>query len=236
MTSITINAAGDHQYTPEALQVCIGRIWDCGDAAVSAEQAAQAIGRPVSMVRAAIGYGIKTGELVLRPDGRVEFARTVPSDKPAGMTRAEKRKRRAGPVFRGSIGAAYAVLCEAPTWKIDDLSDRLDYTRLQTLKLLGRLKEQGLAANTNGEWRPVAVLTPDQLNAIRKMFPAHRALIQRILSAEYVTHRELDASQRDTAKLLVRRGLLATTERRGLLAYELTPLCVECLPVIKAHE
>ena len=232
MTSITINAAGDHQYTPEALQICIGRLWDCVDTAVTAEQAAQAIGRPVSMVQAAIGHGVKTGELTFRRDGLVEFARTIPSS----LTWAEKRKRKPKPVFRGSIGAAYATLCDAPTWTVDDLSDRLDYTRPQTLKLLGRLKEQGLATNTDGNWRAVAALQPDQLNAIRKMFPAHRALIQRILSAEYITHRELDASQRDTAKLLVRRGLLATTERRGLLAYELTPLCLACLPVIQSHE
>ena len=228
MNSITINAVGGHQYTPEALQICIGRLWDCVDTAVTAEQAAQAIGRPVSMVQAAIGHGVKTGELTFHRDGLVEFARTIPSS----LTWAEKRK----PVFRGSIGAAYATLCDAPTWTVDDLSDRLDYARPQTLKLLGRLKEQGLATNTDGNWRAVAALQPDQLNAIRKMFPAHRALIQRILSAEYVTHRELDASQRDTAKLLVRRGLLATTERRCLLAYGLTPLCVECLPVINAHE
>lgn len=227
MTSITINGAGDHQYTPEALQVCIGRLWDCVDTAVSAEQAAQAIGRPVSMVRAAIEHGVKTGELAFRNDGLIEFARTVPSD---------KRKGRAKPVFRGSIGAAYGVLCEAPTWKIDDLSDRLDYTRLQTLKLLGRLKEQGLATNADGDWRAVAVLTPEQLAAIRKMFPAHRAMIGWIHAAKYITHRELNQSQRDAAKVLVRRGLLATTERRCLLAYELTPLCVECLPVINAHE
>lgn len=236
MTSITINCAGDHQYTPEALQVCIGRIWDCVDAAVSAEQAAQAIGRPVSMVRAAIRHGIKTGELAFRGDGLIEFARTIPSDKPASLTRAEKRKRRAAPVFRGSIGAAYALLCEHPGRGIDELSDRLDCTRLQALKLLGRLKEQGLATNASGEWRPVAVLQPAQLDAIRKTFPAHRTMLARIHTAEYVTHRELNQSQRDTAKLLVRRGLLATTERRGLLAYELTPLCVECLPVINAHE
>ena len=234
MTSITINCAGDHQYTPEALQVCIGRLWECVDVAVSAEQAAQAIGRPVSMVRDAIRHGIKTGELALRNDGLIEFARTIPS----GVTQAEKRKRKPSPkpVFRGSIGAAYAALCEAPAWKVDDLSDRLDYTRLQTLKLLGRLKEQGLATSSDGEWRAVAVLQPDQLNAIRKMFPAHRTMLAWIHSAEHVTHRELNQSQRDTAKLLVRRGLLATTERRSLLAYELTPLCVSCLPVIQAHE
>jgi transposase len=128
------------------------------------------------------------------------------------------------------------VLCEAPTWKIDDLSDRLDYTRLQTRRLLGRLREQGLATNSDGEWRAVAKLQPDQLDAIRKMFPAHRTLIKRIQSTEYVTHRELNQSQRDTAKLLVKRGLLATTERRSLLAYELAPLCVSCLPVIQSHE
>lgn len=236
MTSITINAAGDHQYTPEALQVCIGRLWDCVDAAVSAEQAAQAIGRPVSMVRAAIGHGIKTGELAFRPDGLVEFARTAAAATRAQKAKIDKRKSRAKPVFRGSIGAAYGVLCEAPTWTIDDLSDRLDYTRLQTLKLLGRLKEQGLAANTDGDWRAVAVLQPDQLDAIRRMFPAQRVLIEWVRVAEYVTHREMNASQRDTAKLLVKRGLLATTERRCLLAYELTPLCVSCLPVIQAHE
>ena len=232
MTSITINAAGDHQYTPEALQVCIGRIWDCVDAAVSAEQAAQAIGRPVSMVRAAIRNGIKTGELAFRNDGLIEFARTIPG----GLTRAEQRKRKPKPVFRGSIGAAYAALCEAPAWKIDDLPDRLGYARLQTLRLLGKLKEQGLATNADGDWRAVAVLTPKQLDAIRRMFPAHRAMIGWIHAAKYITHRELNQSQRNTAKLLVRRGLLATTERRSLLAYELTPLCVECLPVIQAHE
>lgn len=236
MTSIVINAAGDHQYTPEALQVCIGRLWDCVDVAVSAEQAAQAIGRPVSMVRAAIAEGIRTGVLAFRSDGLVEFARTAAAVTRAQKARIDKRKSRAKPVFRGSVGAAYAVLCEAPAWKIDDLSGRLDCTRLQALKLLGRLKAQGLATNTSGEWRPVAVLQPHQLDAIRKTFPAHRAMLARISAAEYVTHRELNQSQRDTAKLLVQRGLLATTERRGLLAYELTPLCVECLPVINAHE
>lgn len=227
-----MTAAGDHQYTPEALQVCIGRLWDCVDTAVSAEQAAQAIGRPVSMVRDAIRYGIKTGELAFRNDGMIEFARTVPSD---GPVRAEKRKRKPAPVFRGSIGAAYAALCEHPGRGIDELSDRLDCTRPQTLRLLGRLKEQGLATNASGEWRPVAVLQPAQLDAIRKTFPAHRTMLARIHAAEYVTHRELNQSQRDTAKLLVKRGLLATTERRSLLAYELTPLCVSCLPVINAH-
>lgn len=115
MTSITINAAGDHQYTPEALQVCIGQIWDCVDAAVSAKKAAQEIGRPVSMVRAAIGYGIKTGELVPRPDGRVEFARTTARSDAGARAKIDKRRSRAKqPVFRGSIGAAYAALCEAP--------------------------------------------------------------------------------------------------------------------------
>ena len=231
-TSITINGAGSHQYTPEALQVCIGRLWDCVDAAVSAEQAAQAIGRPVSMVRDAIRHGIEAGELAFRNDGLIEFARTIPG----GLTRAAKRKRKPKPIFRSSIGAAYATLCDAPTWTVDDLSDRLDYTRPQTLKSLGRLKEQGLATNTDGNWRAVAALQPDQLNAIRKMFPAQRVLIEWIRAAEYVTHRELDQSQRNTAKLLVRRGLLATTERRSLLAYELTPLCLACLPVIQAHE
>lgn len=236
MTSITINATGDHQYTPEALQVCIGRLWDCVDTPVSAEQAAQAIGRPVGMVRDAIRHGIKTGELAFRADGLIEFARTTPSGWPTSLTRAEKRKRRAKPVFRGSIGAAYALLCEHTGRNVDDLSDRLDCTRLQALKLLGRLKEQGLATNASGEWRPVAVLQPDQLDAIRRMFPAQRTLIEWVRAAEYVTHRELNQSQRDTAKLLVRRGLLATTERRSLPAYELTPLCVSCLPVIQAHE
>ena len=236
MISITINASEDPHYTTEALQVCIGRLWDCVDTAVSAEQAAQAIGRPVSMVCAAIGYGIKTGELVLRPDGRVEFARTTAAVARAQKDKIDKRKDRAKPVFRISIDAAYGELCEAPTWTIDGLSDRIDYTRPQTLKLLGRLKEQGLATSSDGHWRAVARLQPDQLGAIRKMFPAHRALIKRIQSTEYVTRRELNQSQRDTAKLLVKRGLLATTERRSLLAYELTPLCVSCLPVIQAHE
>ena len=236
MNSININAAGDHQYTPEALQVCIGRLWDCVDVAVSAEQAAQAIGRPVSMVRAAIRHGIKTGELAFRPDGLVEFARTAAAVTRAQKAKIDKRKSCAKLVIRGSIGATYAALCEAPAWRVDDLSDRLDYTRPQTLKLLGRLKGQGLATSSNGEWRAVAVLQPDQLNAIRKMFPAHRTMLAWIHSAEHVTHRELNQSQRDTAKLLVRRGLLATTERRSLLAYELTPLCVSCLPVIQAHE
>lgn len=236
MTSITINGEGDHQYTPEALQVCIGRLWDCVDTAVSAEQAAQAIGRPVSMVRDAIRHGIKTGELAFRNDGLVEFARTAAAVTRAQKARIDKRKSRAKPVFRSSIGAAYAALCEAPAWRIDDLSDRLDDTRLQTLKLLGKLKKQGLATNADGDWRAVAVLTPEQLDAIRKMFPAHRAMIGWIHAAKYITHREMNASQRDTAKLLVKRGLLATTERRSLLAYELTPLCVECLPVINAHD
>ena len=234
MTSITISAAGDHQYTPEALQVCIGRMWGCVDVARHVNQVAADINRPVSMVRAAVRYGVVTGELVQRCDDMVQFARTAPGS----LTRSEKRKRKPSPkpVVRGSIGATYAALCEAPAWRVGDLSDRLDCTRPQTLKLLGRLKEQGLATNASGEWRPVAVLQPAQLDAIRKTFPAHRTMLARIHAAEYVTHRELNQSQRDTAKLLVRRGLLATTERRGLLAYELTPLCVECLPVIQAHE
>ena len=38
------------------------------------------------------------------------------------------------------------------------------------------------------------------------------------------------------AGLAVMFGLLATAERRCLLAYELTPPCLACLPVIYAHE
>ena len=92
MTSITISAAGDHQYTPEALDRAAMLIEDVlrGREPLRIDGLSANTGKPVSMIRAAVARGIAAGELAIVSGGHIVPVRC----KPAAATAAPAKTRK----------------------------------------------------------------------------------------------------------------------------------------------
>ena len=90
MTSIMINCAGDHQYTPEALDRVAMLIEDVlrGREPLRIDGLSAHTGKPASMIRAAVARGIAAG------DARSSGCAITP---PAGRGGSARRSRRRRP-------------------------------------------------------------------------------------------------------------------------------------------
>ena len=97
MTSITINAAGDHQYTPEALDRASMLIEDVlrGREPLRIDSLSAQTGKPASMIRAAVARGIGAGELAITSGGRVVLLRCRPEAVPATPPTKTRKPRKA---------------------------------------------------------------------------------------------------------------------------------------------
>ena len=95
MTSITINGAGDHQYTPEALDRAAMLIEDVlrGRAPLRIDDLSAATGKPWSMIRAAVARGLESGELAIAPASRVALVRCKPAAEPAKAPKSTKPRQ-----------------------------------------------------------------------------------------------------------------------------------------------
>lgn len=96
MTSITINDAGDRQYTPEALDRASMLIEDVlrGRAPLRIDGIGAHTGKPVSMIRAAVARCVAAGELAITPAGHVALVRCKPATAP-GIPIKTRRPRKA---------------------------------------------------------------------------------------------------------------------------------------------
>ena len=95
MTSITINGAGDHQYTPEALDRVAMLIEDVlrGREPLRIDGISAHTGKPVSMIRAAVVRGIAAGELVIASGGSVALVRCKPATATAAPIKTRKPRK-----------------------------------------------------------------------------------------------------------------------------------------------
>lgn len=96
MTGAVINASTGPHYTSEALarvamlieDALRGERWPMRVDGLSAN-----IGRPESMIRAAVERGVAAGELAITPDGHIALLRCKPAAATAAPTKTRKPRR-----------------------------------------------------------------------------------------------------------------------------------------------
>lgn len=203
MTSITINAAGDHRYTPEALARVAMLIEDAIRVAgpQQPDELRRHVCRPASMVGAAIGQCVRAGELRALRCGRISIVRAsaapaaAPAAEPTGTTTTAE-------IYRAIVAAGCAGMTTA------DLRSELRAPAAQIRPRLDDLVRSGLVRRAGPRpMRLVAVadLDDDQRAAIHSLKTlARRMLID--LDREPLAPR--DDGTRDAAKRLHARRLI----------------------------
>lgn len=224
MTSITINAARDQQYTPEALARVAMLIEDAIRVAgpLRPAELRRNVCRPASMVDAAIGQCVRAGELRVMGDGHINIVRA--SAAPAAAPAAEPVPRRhtangeptgtttTAEIYRAIVAAGCAGMTTA------DLRSELRAPAAQIRPRLDDLVRSGLVRRAGPRpMRLVAVadLDDDQRDAIKSLKTlARRMLID--LDREPLAPR--DDGTRDAAKRLRARGLIQSSPAGWVLS------------------
>lgn len=219
MISTTINAAGDHQYTPEALARVAMLIEDALRVAGPArpEELRSYICRPAGMVYAAIERSIQAGELRALRGGHINIVRT---------SAAPTRTTTLSEVYCTIVAAGCTGMTTA------DLRRELGAPDAQIKSRLTDLVQSGLIRRTGprpARFVAVADLDKDQRAAIKSLKTMARRMLIDTGRAPLVPR---DVSTKEAAKRLHARGLIQSSPAGWVLS-ELGRIV---LPVVAAAE
>lgn len=218
MTLITINAAGDHRYTPEALARVAMLIEDALRVVGPArpEELCSHICRPAGMVDAAIERSIQAGELRLLRSGHISIVLTgaapTPAVAPAAAPEPKPRRHTAKcePTSTTTSSEIYCTIVAAGCAGMTtaDLRHELGAPDARIRPRLIDLVQSGLIRRTGP--RParlvaVADLDKDQRAAIKSLKTLARRMLIEIDRKPLTPH---DDSTKDAAKRLHARRLI----------------------------